>query len=118
MLIKWNRCGKVLFVEKDTGVETLCCGEPMTEVVSNSVDAAVEKHVPTYEVRGDKVVVRVNHVMEDDHYIEWISMETDTRFEKAKLKPGMEPVAVFDYIPGSVLYSYCNKHSLWKADVE
>ena len=118
MLIKCNKCGKVLDVIKNSSCDTICCGEPMTTIKPNSVDAAVEKHVPTYEVEGDKIIVKVNHVMEDEHYIEWVAMESENRFEKVLLRPGMIPEAKFDYIPGSIIYSYCNKHSLWKADVE
>ena len=31
--------------------------------------------------------------------------------------PGSDAVAKFPYVPGSTLYSYCNKHGLWKTDV-
>ena len=34
------------------------------------------------------------------------------------LKPGDEPIAHCKYVPGSVIYAYCNKHELWKTDVE
>jgi len=33
-------------------------------------------------------------------------------------KPGDEPVTHCKYVPGSTIYAYCNKHSLWKKDVE
>ncbi|MBQ9267681.1 MAG: desulfoferrodoxin Dfx [Clostridia bacterium] len=117
MLIRCNRCGKILNVIKNSACDTICCGEPMVEVKANSVDAAVEKHVPNYEVHGDKILVKVNHVMEEEHYIEWIAMDSGNRFEKVVLKPGDAPEAEFTYVPGATLYSYCNKHSLWKSDV-
>ena len=44
-------------------------------IKSNSVDAAFEKHVPMFNILGDKVEVYVNHVMEEDHYIEWILVD-------------------------------------------
>ena len=31
---------------KDAGVPVVCCGEPMSEIVPGTTDAAVEKHVP------------------------------------------------------------------------
>ena len=37
---------------------------------------------------------------------------------KTYFKPGDEPVAHCKYVPGSTIYAYCNKHSLWKKDVE
>ena len=118
MLIRCNKCGKILNVIKNSSSETICCGEPMVEIKANSVDAAFEKHVPNYEVNGDKIIVRVNHVMDEDHYIEWVAMNSKDRFEKVMFKPGDEPVAEFAYIPGSTIYSYCNKHSLWQKDVD
>ena len=56
--------------------------------------------------------------MEEDHYIEWIALESENTLIKKDFKPGDKLEVEFDYIPGSVLYSYCNKHSLWKKDVE
>ena len=116
------KCGATVKVLKDCTCESdcgiKCCGEKMVVLNSNSVDAAVEKHVPTYEVRDDRIYVTVNHVMEDDHYIEWISIVNDGRECITYFKPGMEAKTHFKYIPGSTLYAYCNKHLLWKTDVQ
>ena len=84
----------------------------------NSVDAAVEKHVPTYEVVNNELVIKVNHVMEEEHYIEWILAVNDKNEYMIKLKPGEEAVAKIPFLHGTTIYSYCNKHGLWKADVE
>lgn len=115
---KCKKCGEVIkiFGEKDLDLE--CCGEKMFTLISNSVDAAIEKHVPTYEVQGDKVLVKVNHVMEDEHYIDWVAMVSDEKECIKYFKPGEIAETHFKYIPGSVLYAYCNKHGLWKKEVE
>lgn len=42
-------------------------------------NAAVEKHVPVYEVKDGKVQVTIgsiDHPMMDNHYIEWIALQT------------------------------------------
>ena len=96
----------------------MCCGEEMKELIPNSVDAAIEKHVPNYEVKDGKIIVTVNHVMEEDHYIEWISMCSEDKKCTVYFKPGNVAKAEFKYIPGSTIYAYCNKHGLWKKDVE
>ena len=80
---------------------------------SNSVDAAFEKHVPQYTRTGDDVLVFVNHVMEEDHYIEWILVETGSEVIIKKLVPGEEPKVKVPYNDGMSAYAYCNKHSLW-----
>lgn len=95
-----------------------CCGEQMEQLVPNSVDAAVEKHVPTYEVKDGKIFVKVNHVMEEEHYIEWISIVYGNKEVITYFKPGEEAIAHCKYVPGSTIYAYCNKHQLWKKDVE
>ena len=56
--------------------------------------------------------------MEEDHYIEWISMVSDEKECTVYLKSSENAEATFHYIPGSTLYAYCNKHSLWKKEVE
>ena len=117
---KCKHCGAIIKVLKECncvcGFE--CCGEKMETLVPNSVDASAEKHVPTYEVKDGKLFVRVNHVMEDEHYIEWISIVMGDKKVITYLNPGEEPVAHCKYIPGSTIYAYCNKHELWKKDVE
>ena len=117
-ILKCDKCGKVVKVFTDSACDTMCCGEAMRELVPNSVDAAVEKHVPQYEIREDRIYVTVNHVMEEEHYIEWISIVSDGRECIRYFKPGEKAETHFKYIPGSTLYAYCNKHALWKAEVQ
>ncbi len=117
---KCKNCGATIKVIDDCdcncGFE--CCGEKMQNLVSNSTDGAVEKHVPEYEKDGDYIKVKVNHVMEDEHYIEWISLVYEHEQWTLKLLPGYPAEAKFPYVPGSTIYEYCNKHGLWKKDVE
>ncbi len=83
-------------------------------VKANSVDAAFEKHVPTFERKDNKVVVLVNHVMEDDHYIEWIMVDYGDKQIIKHFNPGEEPKVEVEYQEGMKAYSYCNKHGLWE----
>ena len=45
-----KHCGNIIAKVKDTGVPVICCGEPMTEIVPGTTDAAAEKHVPFWTV--------------------------------------------------------------------
>ncbi len=119
MLKKCHSCGAIVKVIDDCHCQCnfQCCGEKMMDVVANSVDAAVEKHVPNYERDDDKLIVRVNHVMEDDHYIEWIGLLTENTEEYHYFKPGEEATITFNDVKNGVLYSYCNKHGLWKKEL-
>ena len=118
---KCMKCGATVEVLKDCTCDNCgikCCGQEMIELVSNTEDASFEKHVPTYEVVGKYVVATVNHVMEEDHYIEYIALDSDTINAKKYFKPGEVAKAVFPYVKGSVLYAYCNKHGVWSAEVK
>ena len=117
---KCTHCGAVVKVINDCkckcGIQ--CCSEEMGTLIPNSQDASAEKHIPTYEIKDGKIFVKVNHVMEEDHYIEWISIVFDDKDVTTYFEPGDEPVAHCKYVPGSTIYAYCNKHQLWKKEVE
>ena len=117
---KCKSCGAMVKILQDCnckGCEIVCCGNSMEKLVPNSVDAVVEKHVPVYEKIGDEINVKVNHVMEDEHYIEWVCLVTANKEYMVKFSAGQSAETTFPYIPGSTLYSYCNKHGLWKSEV-
>ena len=99
---------------EDCGIK--CCGEQMKEVRANSTEGAIEKHKPTYTIDGNKLIVTVNHVMEEEHYIEWECLLTDDKEEYVYLKN--EPKAIFDKVTNGKIYAYCNKHGLWVTDIE
>lgn len=100
----------------------MCCGQPMTEVVPGTTDAAVEKHVPVITVDGNMVKVEVGeveHPMADVHYIEWIALETTKGAQRKALNPGDTPCAEFALTDDDSVvaaYAYCNLHGLWKAE--
>jgi len=117
-----EHCGNMVAVVKDAKVPMMCCGQKMTELIPGTTDAAVEKHVPAFEVKDGKVFVQVGeviHPMVDAHYIEWIFIETNKGTQMKKLAPGQEPKAVFAICEDEVVeavYAYCNLHGLWKKE--
>ena len=120
---KCLKCNKIIMVLKSSHCGTFCCDEEMVEVKANSVDAAQEKHVPVVEIKDKKVKVRVGeveHPMLEEHYIEWILLETNKGTHIVNLKPNELPEAEFvlndDEVVNTV-YSYCNLHGLWKKEV-
>ena len=115
---KCSKCNNLIKVFDECKCAIKCCDEEMKTLKANDSDGAAEKHVPTYEVKDGTVYVEVKHVMEDDHYIEWIAAVSDLDKEIKYLKPGNDAKAEFKYVEGMTLYSYCNKHSLWKTEVK
>lgn len=117
-------CGQIIAIVNETGVPVVCCGKPMKEIVPGTVDASLEKHVPVFEVKDGIINVTVGaalHPMTEDHYIEWIAVETKNGNQRKTLKPGEEPKASFALLENDevvAVYAYCNLHSLWKAGTE
>ena len=118
---KCLHCGNIIAFVVDKGVPVMCCGEKMTELVPNTTEAAGEKHIPVYTVKGHKVSVtvgEVEHPMTEEHYIQWISLETREGNQRKTLVPGAAPKA--EFLIGEddeviAVYAYCNLHGLWKA---
>lgn len=120
-ILKCLKCGAKVEVIDDCkckGCGIMCCGAQMTEQKANSVECAVEKHLPVYEKVGAYIVVSVPHVMEDNHYIEAICFESKKISAKKYFKPGEEPKAVFPYVKGGKISSICNKHGIWTVNIE
>lgn len=90
------------------------------ELKANTTDGAREKHVPNVEMEGDRICVKVGsarHPMLDEHYIQFILLETTEAAQVKYLKPNDEPEALF-ILNGKekpiAVYEYCNLHGLWK----
>lgn len=119
-LKKCNKCGALVKVLEDCncdGCGIKCCGDEMVSIKANEVDASFEKHIPNYEIKDDKLIVNVNHVMEDEHYIKWICLVTKEKEEYRYFNPGMEAKCIFELEKNGILYAYCNKHLLWKKEI-
>lgn len=114
-------CGNIVELIEGDIKRTKCCGQEMELLVANTVDAAVEKHVPVYEVVDNELVVtvgEVEHPMSEEHYIMWVLLVTDNRSYRVELKPNDKPVVKLPYVDNSTLYAYCNLHGLWKNEIK
>ena len=119
-----KKCGNIVEVIKASGVPIVCCGVPMVELVPNTVEASLEKHIPMYEINGNNVFIKVaevEHPMEKEHYIEWILIKTNNGFQIKYLNYTDKPECNFTLSDGDRLeavYAYCNLHGLWVNDVK
>jgi len=116
-----RHCGNIVGMIHASGAPVVCCGEPMQELKANISDGAKEKHVPVISVKGGRVEVKVGsveHPMAEDHWIQWIYIQTENGGQRKVLNPGDKPEAVFALENDKVIaaYAYCNKHGLWKAE--
>ncbi len=118
-----EHCGNIVGLIRSTGVPIKCCGQNMTELIPGTTDAAVEKHVPVVSVEGNIVTAKIGevaHPMVEEHYIQWVYLQTNKGGQRKNLLPGEAPEVTFalteDEKPLAV-YEYCNLHGLWKADI-
>ena len=118
-----EHCGNIIIKLHDSGVPVVCCGQPMTELVPGATDGAYEKHVPAVTVDGSVVkaqIGEVEHPMMEEHYIQFIVLETSSGYQIKNLKAGDKPVAEFTLAAGDkavAVYEYCNLHGLWVKEV-
>ena len=119
-IFRCSSCGNITEVLHESKGTLSCCEKSMHLLEENTVDAAVEKHVPVLEKidGGYKVIVgEVNHPMLEKHYIEWIELLTDSHVFRKNLNPGEAPEVIFHTNATEVIArGYCNLHGNWKSN--
>ena len=102
-----------------------CCGNALTPIEPNTVDAAQEKHVPvpTYDAAKNEVHVSVGsvaHPMTEEHLINWVMLVTKRGTQRIDLTPTDAPTVTFRLADGDApvrALAYCNLHGLWQAEI-
>ena len=117
-----KHCGNLVGLIDDKGVPLVCCGEPMAELIANTVEASVEKHLPVATMSGNTLTVEVGsvpHPMTEEHHISFIYVETANGGQRKCLNIGAAPVAKFSFADDEpkVVFAYCNLHGLWKTEL-
>ena len=86
-------------------------------------DAATEKHVPAVTIEGNTLKVHVGevtHPMLEEHYIQWIYLQTENGGQRISLHPNEAPEATFsiEHDAPVAVFEYCNLHGLWKKEIQ
>ena len=120
--LRCKHCGNIVGVIHDAGVPIFCCGQPMEELVPNTVEASGEKHIPVATLENGVLTVQVGsveHPMVEEHYIPWIYVKTQNGGHRMQLKPGDAPSAVFGLVDDKAVaaFAYCNLHGLWMVEL-
>jgi len=131
-----------------SGVLITCCGQKMNRLVAHTENTYDEQHVPEYTIKGgfanNAIEVRIghtNHVMTEEHHIEWVYLYTFQGGQLKHLNATQEPKVTFAMAEedafvycdrpickmsqgegncmfrckrNMVVYAYCNLHGLWK----
>ena len=120
--LKCNKCGNIAALLENKGPKLVCCGQEMSLLTPNTVDAAAEKHVPAAELKDGMLHVKVGavpHPHTKEHHIAWISVAQDSMTQRIKLDEESEAAAQFQLTEGdsATVYAFCNLHGLWAADI-
>ncbi len=117
-----EHCGNLVEVVNDAKVPMICCGQKMTQLVTGTVEASVEKHLPVVTVNDNNVKVEIGsvaHPMAEEHSILWVYLQTDKGGQRKNLAVGEAPFAEFALLgeKPEAVYAYCNLHGLWKTEL-
>ncbi len=119
-----KRCGNVVVKQVDSGVDMVCCGEKMQELVPNTKDVSREKHLPVVkklENGGIRVTVGIEpHPMTPEHRILFIYLQTEKGGKVRYLDHATTATADFCGCDDKLVavYEYCNLHGLWKTEIK
>ena len=113
-----KHCGNFIGLINNAGVPMICCGEEMEELMPNTVEASTEKHIPDIMYDGDILNVTIGSVLHpstEEHYIEFIYVQTEKGGQRKSLTICEPPVANFSFVDDKPVevFAYCNLHGLW-----
>ena len=117
-----QHCGNLIGLIDNKGVPLVCCGDEMTELTPNTMEASVEKHLPVVNFDQDTLTVTIGsapHPMIEAHHINFIYVETECGGQRKRLNVGEEAVQRFRFAEDKPVaaYAYCNLHGLWKTEL-
>ncbi len=117
-IYKCEICGNIVNVLHEGTGALVCCGAPMILLNENTQDPEKgEKHIPVVKQGENGIVVKVGeieHPMTEEHYIEWIEIQTVQGVMRKAFNPGDKPV--FECPANKPIVrvrAYCNLHGLW-----
>lgn len=116
-------CGNVIELVEDHGIPVFCCGHKMDELVPNTVEAAVEKHIPVATVENGVLKVSVGEVEHPSiaaHWIPFIAVKAGDLVMRRSIKATEKPEAIFplgDFKGEVEVYAWCNLHGMWKSTI-
>lgn len=116
-------CGNIMLKVSGSEVTPHCCGRPMERLEAGTTDGKTEYHVPAIKCCKDGTLTicigHSPHPMTEQHYIQFIYLETERGGQIQYLKSGSEATATFHIVDKpTAIYAYCNLHALWKYTIE
>ena len=121
-IYRCKHCGNMFEFLEASGVNPVCCGDPVEHLIPKTADASGEKHVPHIEEVEDGYIVRVgkeiDHPMTDGHWIQFVELIIDGEMiQRVHLSPVAKPEVYIKTFKGLEVEAreYCNLHGLWSS---
>ena len=99
----------------------MCCGEKMMELIPNSTNANILKHMPVvYRLDSCKIKVEVGsvpHPMLPEHHVEFIYVKCKKGGIMVEVSNKSEAIVCTCQDDPVAVYEYCNLHGLWRAEL-
>ena len=105
-------CGNVLFARGDAVIS--CCGIQLPALEAEEPDEAHRMNVQRVE---DEIYVSSDHPMRKDHSLAFVAYITPDGCEIRALYPEGNAEARFFFRGAGWLYTYCNRHGLFRQKV-
>ena len=106
-------CGNIIFSRGDAVIS--CCGIQLPAMEAEEPDAA---HRLSVEKSEDEIYVTAGHPMSKTHSLSFIAYMTADRCEIRTLYPEGNAEARFFRRGSGWLYTYCNRHGLFRQKTE
>ena len=106
-------CGNAVFARGDAVIS--CCGIQLPALEAEEPDPA---HRLTVERVEDELYVSAGHPMTKEHSLSFVAYMTADRCETVVLYPEGNAEARFFYRGSGWLYTYCNRHGLFRQKAE
>ena len=102
-------CGNVLFTRGNAMIS--CCGIQLPPLEAEEPD---EAHTMTVRRVEDEICVSADHPMSKEHFLSFIAYMTPDCCEIKALYPEGSAETRFFYRGSGRLYTYCNRHGLFR----
>ena len=105
-------CGNVIHCSGDTVIS--CCGATLPALEAEEAD---DDHSVLIENVEDEHFITIEHPMTKQHFISFIAYVTTDRLQLVKLYPEGNSQTRMQIRGRGYLYSYCNRHGLYRQKI-
>lgn len=97
-------CGNIIHTTGEAVIS--CCGKQLSIIKVNNVN---EEHNMDIEKIENELYIKINHIMNKDHFISFVTYITSSSFEIVKFYPEMNAETRFRIKGHGSILAYCTK---------